>query len=169
MGERAEQKKGLISQLFFGSARSPSVAHPFRPFKEKHAEIQKQQGAAFGGATRGRALRARPLGFVVFVFLFDFLDFWLIFRMFAVLCRKGLEKGPETFLKISKMFQALFQGLFGTTRQTSGKSARNQENQTEIQKQQTQWGGRRAPAPLGAAEGGALLFYYFCLIFLISG
>ena len=39
----------------------------------KPSKIIKQQGAAFGGAPRGRALHARPLGVVVFVFLIAFM------------------------------------------------------------------------------------------------
>ena len=42
---------------------------------------------------------------------------------------KGLEKGPETFLKISKMFQALFQGPFPPhpCQKSKKDSARNHE------------------------------------------
>ena len=41
---------------------------------------------------------------------------------------KGLKKGPETILKVSKMFQAFFSGLFPDTgSKIKQKSARNQE------------------------------------------
>ena len=43
---------------------------------------------------------------------------------------KGLKKGPETFLKISKTFQALFQGPCSETR------AKIKKNQPEITKDQ---------------------------------
>ena len=46
------------------------------------------------------------------------------------------------------MFQALFQGICFATRQTSGKSARNHENKTEIRKQQ---GAAFGDAPRGRA------------------
>ena len=58
----------------------------------------KQKSAAFGGAPRARALRARALGyFCCFHFL---IDFWLIFcdHFWLIFPRLGCALGVLTFL-----------------------------------------------------------------------
>ena len=100
---------------------------------------------------------------------------------------KGLKKGPETFLKNSKTFQAFFQGPCSETRakirknhheitkdpENLAKPSRNQGNDLGKRRNSKQKYKNNNPkgahakrvSLLGAAEGGALLFLLFLLAF----
>ena len=74
----------MVPLASYENARKKSMpAHQIN--KKSNQNVLKQQDAASAGTPKGRALRARPFGFVVFVFLIVLLVLWCAGMLFLLL------------------------------------------------------------------------------------